>query len=84
MVIPNITMTFAHRPPETGSLENQFFIVKNYFLIVPDDRTCQVGHGNLFFIYISVFLKDAYRYFLFHKLKISVCILQKHICIDKK
>ena len=63
MVIPNINMTFANRPTETGFLENQFFVVKNYFLIFPDDRACQVGHRNLFFIYTNVFLKDAYRYF---------------------
>jgi hypothetical protein len=31
MLIPNVTMTFPHRPPEAGFLENQFSTIQNFF-----------------------------------------------------
>ena len=42
--------------PVFHSKKTIFF--QNYFLKLPDDRACQVGHRNLFFIYTNVFLKD--------------------------
>jgi hypothetical protein len=57
ILIPNMTMTFAHRRSKAGFLENEFSTIKNFFfqndfLIFPDYRACKVGHKKpTFYLY---------------------------------
>jgi hypothetical protein len=63
MLIPNITMIFPHKPPETRFLENQFPMKKQFFLIdffiVAGSRACRVSYQNLFFVHLNELLNDV-------------------------
>jgi hypothetical protein len=59
MLIPNIAMIFALRPLDFPDEKNSFFFLNN-FLILQDDRACQVG-------FVSIYI---------HVVCVSLCIIK--------